>query len=96
MNFFIKGSARIATNKKFKNMRIFRKGKKNRKGHRTRSIITRQVYLIQKNDSSSMYLNSNCCLNLKKKKILRSKYIFGPIFTNFKRKRYLSVFKLKI
>ncbi len=95
ISFFIKGSARFAVNKKFKNMSIFRKIKKVRKGLKVKVIITRQSYLMFRFDSSVMFVKDNTCLALKKKKLLRSKYIFGPIFINFRQTRFLTLYKLK-
>lgn len=96
IGFFVKGSARFAVNKKFKNMNIFRKIKKVRKGLKVKVILTRQSYLMFRFDSSSLYVKDNTCLALKKKKLLRSKYIFGPIFINFRRTRFINLYKLKI
>lgn len=96
IGFFTKGSARFAINKKYKNMNIFRKIKKVRKGLKIRNIITRQAYLMKRFDSSCLYVKDNTCLTLKKRKLLRSKYIFGPIFMNFRRPRFLNLYKLKI
>ncbi len=96
IGFFVKGSARFAVNKKFKNMKIFRKVKKVRRGQIIRVIITRQTFRMFRLDSSCLKTIENTCLTLKKKNLIRSKYIFGPIFFNFKRKRYINLYKLKI
>jgi len=76
-------------------MSIFRKIKKVRKGLKVKVIITRQSYLMFRFDSSVMFVKDNTCLALKKKKLLRSKYIFGPIFINFRQTRFLTLYKLK-
>lgn len=93
---FIKGSAKIAVNKKFKNMDIFRKIKKVRKGQIIRALITRQSYKMVRPDISNLKVKDNTCIALRKRKLLRSKYIFGPIFLNFKRKRFFYLYKTKI
>lgn len=96
IGFFIKGSARFAVNKKYKNMNIARKIKKVRKGLKVKVIITRQSYLMKRFDTSTLYTTDNSCLALRQKKLLRSKYIFGPIFLNFRRTRFLNLYKIKI
>lgn len=93
---FIKGSAKIAVNKKFKNMDIFRKIKKVRKGQIIRALVTRQSFKMLKEDFSNLTVKDNTCIALRKRKLLRSKYIFGPIFSNFKRKRFFYLYKTKI
>lgn len=93
---FVKGSAKVAVNKKFKNMDIFRKIKKVRKGQIIRALITRQCYKMVRPDISNLKVKDNTCIALRKRKLLRSKYIFGPIFLNFKRKRFFYLYKTKI
>ena len=77
-------------------MNIFRKIKKVRKGLKVKVIITRQSYLMFRFDTSILYVKDNTFLKIKKKTLLRSKYIFGPIFINFRRTRFLSLYTLKI
>ncbi len=96
IGFFVKGSAKIAINKKYKNMNIKRKIKKIRKGQIARVIITRQNYRMFRFDSSCLYTYDNSCITFKKQKILRSKYIFGPIFRNFRRCKYKNLFKITV
>ena len=83
IGFFVKGSARFAVNKKFKNMNIFRKIKKVRKGLKVKVIITRQSYLMFRFDSSSLYVKDNTCLALKKKNLTTFKIYFWSNFYKF-------------
>jgi len=77
-------------------MDIFRKIKRVRKGLKVKVILTRQKFLMFRFDSSTLFVKDNTCLALKKKKLLRSKYIFGPIFINFRQTRFLTLYQLKI
>jgi len=90
LGFFIKGSARIV-----EPPRIEYKGFKfkfNRKGDICRGLIVRNKYNVRKNDGSSIYFNNNNTILLKKKQDVKSKYLYGPISTKIKRKKFLSLF----
>ena len=87
----MKGSARVV-----EPPRIEYKGFKfkfSRKGDICRSIIVQTAYPNNKLDGSVVYFKTNHALLIRKKQDLRSKYIFGPISSTFKRKRFKTLFK---
>lgn len=91
LGFFVKGSARVV-----EPPRIEYKGFKfkfSRKGDICRSIIVEVKKPTQKKDGSVVYLPSNNALLIRKKQDLRSKYLFGPIVSSFRRRRFKALFK---
>jgi ribosomal protein L14 len=91
LGFFIKGSARIV-----EPPRIEYKGFKfkfNKKGDICRSIIIRTHYPTTKLDGSVIYFKHNNAVLIRKKQDLKSKYLFGPISANLKRKKFKTLFK---
>jgi large subunit ribosomal protein L14 len=92
VGYFIKGSARVV-----EPPRIEYKGfkfKYNKKGDICRGLIVRTRYNINKNDGSSIRFKANNTILLKKKQDLKSKYLYGPVAFNIRRKRFLSVYKI--
>ena len=90
LGFFVKGSARVV-----EPPRIEYKGFKfkfNKKGDICRGLLIRTKYNIVKNDGSSIYFKSNNTILLKKKQEIKSKYLYGPVSTALKRKKFLSLF----
>ena len=90
-SFFIKGSARIV-----EPPRIEYKGfkyKYNLKGDISRLLIVKTNSKLLIRDGSTVRFNSNTGILIKKKSEPRSKYVYGPIYAVFKRKRFLSLFK---
>lgn len=90
LGFFVKGSARVV-----EPPRIEYKGFKfkfSRKGDVCRSILVQTVFRNRRKDGSSLFLPSNNAFLIKKKQDLRSKYIFGIVSQNFKRKRFKTLF----
>lgn len=88
--FFIKGSARVV-----EPPRVEYKGFKfkfNRKGDICRGLLIRSSYNTKKIDGSSIYFKSNSTVLLKKKQDLKSKYLYGPVSFNLKRKKFLTLF----
>ena len=86
----MKGSARVV-----EPPRIEYKGFKfkfSRKGDVCRSILVQTVFRNRRKDGSSLFLPSNNAFLTKKKQDLRSKYIFGIVSQNFKRKRFKTLF----
>lgn len=94
IGFFIKGSARIV-----EPPRIEYKGFKfkfSRKGDICRSIIVQTRWSSPNQDGSRVNWPSNNGFLIRKKQDLRSKYIFGPVSSNFKRKKFKALFKTVI
>jgi ribosomal protein L14 len=91
VGFFVKGSARIV-----EPPRIEYKGFKvkfNKKGDICRGLIARSAYRIKRIDNSVFLYNKNDIILLKKKQEPKSKYLYGPIPYNVKRKKFLILFK---
>jgi ribosomal protein L14 len=91
LGFFVKGSARVV-----EPPRIEYKGFKfkfSRKGDICRAIIVQVSKPLSRWDGSTSYPRLNSSLLIRKKQDLRSKYIFGPISTSFKRRRFKTLFK---
>jgi len=94
LGFFVKGSARVV-----EPPRIEYKGFKfkfSRKGDICRAILTQVTYPNTKLDGSVMYFTTNHGLLIRKKQDLRSKYLFGPVVSSFKRKRFKTLFRVII
>jgi large subunit ribosomal protein L14 len=92
IGFFVKGSARIV-----EPPRIEYKGFKfkfNKKGDICRSILIRTRKSFCKVDGTTVLFNSNEGLLIRKKQDLKSKYIFGPVTTGLKRRKFKSLFKV--
>jgi large subunit ribosomal protein L14 len=91
LGFFIKGSARVV-----EPPRIEYKGFKfkfNKKGDICRAIIIRTKFPTKRIDGSVIYFRSNNAVLIKKKQDLKSKYLFGPISSTLKRKKFKTIFK---
>lgn len=91
LGFFVKGSARVV-----EPPRIEYKGFKfkfSKKGDICRSIIVRTVLPTTRLDGSVIYFPKNNALIIKKKQDLKSKYIFGPISSTIRRKKFKSLFR---
>jgi len=91
LGFFVKGSARIV-----EPPRVEYKGFKfkfSRKGDICRSIIVQTRFPARKLYVSVYYFPTNNGFLIRKKQDLKSKYIFGPISTTFKRRRFKTLFK---
>ncbi len=90
IGFFIKGSARVV-----EPPRVEYKGFKfkfNKKGDICRGLIIRNKYNVYRIDGSSIFFNSNNTILLKKKQEVKSKYLYGPVSNELKRKKFLSLF----
>lgn len=92
--FFIKGSAKIVEppRTEYKGFKF----KFNKKGDICRGIIVRTKYRIFKFDKTSTSFYSNSIILLKKKYDIKSKYIYGPISSELRRKKFLNLFKVII
>lgn len=91
VGYFIKGAAKIV-----EPPRIEYKGFKfkfNRKGDVCRGFIIRTARHIYKKDGSSTFFYNNNIVLLKKKQDLKSKYLFGPVPLQLRRKKFLNLFK---
>jgi len=94
IGFFIKGSARIVEPPKLEYKGY--KFKFNKKGDIGRSFIVRTKYRIARKDGCVVYFPSNNGVMIKKKQDLKSKYLFGPISSLVKRKKFKTLFKTVI
>lgn len=91
LGFFVKGSARVV-----EPPRIEYKGFKfkfSRKGDICRSLIVLTKYKAVKIDGSTLSFTRNSTFLIRKKQDLRSKYIFGPVSSTFRRRRFKTLFK---
>ena len=90
LGYFVKGSARVV-----EPPRIEYKGFKfkfSRKGDICRTLLVQITFRNRRKDGSQIYFPSNNAFMIKKKQDLRSKYIFGPVSQNFKRKKFKTLF----
>ncbi len=94
LGFFIKGSARVVEPPRLEYKGF--KFKFNKKGDICRGLIIRNKYHVNKNDGSSLYFNSNDTILLKKKQDVKSKYLYGPVTNQIKRKKFITLFKASI
>ncbi len=88
--FFVKGSVRIV-----EPPRIEYKGFKvkfNKKGDICRSLLVRTRYVFLRADSSLIRFKNNSGILIKKKQELKSKYLYGPISKNVRKKKFLLLF----
>ncbi len=91
IGFFLKGSARVV-----EPPRIEYKGFKfkfNKKGDICRGFFIRPKYNDFKKDGSVVFFKKNCIVLIKKKQDLKSKYLYGFVTKNLKRKKFLLLFK---
>jgi len=91
VGFFVKGSVRVV-----EPPRIEYKGFKfkfNKKGDICRGLLVRVKYLISRQDGTSTLFRSNDVILLKKKQDVKSKYLYGPVPSQLKRKKFLSLYK---
>ena len=91
LGFFLKGSARVV-----EPPRIEYKGFKvkfNKKGDICRGFFIRSKYNVYKKNGSSVYFQKNAAVLIKKRQDLKSKYLYGPVTKNLKRKKFLLLFK---
>lgn len=94
VGFFIKGAAKIV-----EPPRIEYKGFKfkfNKKGDICRGLLIRAKFRILKKDGVSLLFRGNNVILLKKKQDLKSKYLYGFVPYDIKRKKFLNLFKLVI
>ena len=89
--FFVKGTARVVEPPKLEYKGFKRKF--NKKGDICRAIIVRGLYNIRKPDGSALRFKQNSVVLLKKKNDLKSKYLYGPIPSGVRRKKFLNLFK---
>lgn len=69
------------------------KRKFNKKGDICRGLIVRNKFNIVKKDGSVLKFKSNNVILLKKKNEIKSKYLYGPVPTQIRRKKFLNLFK---
>jgi len=92
--FFIKGSARVVEPPRLEYKGF--KFKFHLKGNICRGLIIRHKFNMNKKDSGVIYFKNNNIILIKKKQDLKSKYLYGPITKNLKRKKFISLFKFSI
>jgi len=90
IGFFIKGSARVVEPPRLEYKGF--KFKYNKKGDICRGLVVRNKYNITRNDGSVVYFNQNSIIMIKKKQDIKSKYLYGPISSKIKRKKFLNLF----
>jgi ribosomal protein L14 len=91
IGFFVKGTARVVEPPKIEYKGFKRKF--NKKGDICRGFIVRNKYNVTKGDGSSLNFKSNNIILLKKKNEIKSKYLYGPIPMQVRRKKFLNLFK---
>jgi len=89
--FFIKSSARVVEPPRLEYKGF--KFKFNKKGDICRGLFIRSSYPSFKNDGSVFYFFKNHTVLIKKRQDVKSKYLYGPVSTNLKRKKFLTLFK---
>jgi ribosomal protein L14 len=92
VGLFVKGSARIV-----EPPRIEYKGFKvkfNKKGDICRSLIIRVVQVTRRIDGSSVNFKFNSGLLIKKQQTLKSKYNYGPVTCEVRRKKIKLFFQI--
>lgn len=94
VGFFVKGTARVVEPPRleYKGFKV----KYNKKGDICRGLIIRNKYNVVRNDGTSLYFSSNNTILLKKKQDVKSKYLYGPVPSMLKRKKFLSLFSFVI
>jgi large subunit ribosomal protein L14 len=91
VGFFIKGTARVVEPPKLEYKGFKRKF--NKKGDICRGLIVRNKFNIVKKDGSTLKFKHNNVILLKKKNEIKSKYLYGPVPTQLRRKKFLNLFK---
>lgn len=91
VGFFVKGTARVVEPPKLEYKGFKRKF--NKKGDICRGLIVRNKFNIVKKDGSALKFKSNNVILLKKKNEIKSKYLYGPVPTQIRRKKFLNLFK---
>ena len=63
------------------------------KGTFCRAVIVRTKLPTPRLDGSVLYFSHNNALIIKKKQDLKSKYVFGPVSSTIRRKKFKTIFK---
>jgi large subunit ribosomal protein L14 len=69
------------------------KVKFNKKGDICRGLIIRTNFFLKSVDGIIVKFFNNSTILIKKKQELKSKYLFGPISRNIRRKKFILLFK---
>ena len=90
--FFIKSSVRLIEPPRieYKGFKI----KYNKKGDICKNLIVRTNYYCKKKNGFFIFFKKNNSILIKKKYEIKSKYLYGPIFINIKRKKLLNLYKI--
>jgi large subunit ribosomal protein L14 len=92
--FFLKGSARVV-----EPPRIEYKGFKfkfNKKGDICRGLLIRTNRVHERRDASFLRFYQNNVVLIRKKQDLKSAYVYGPISKDVRRKKFQTLFTIKI
>jgi ribosomal protein L14 len=91
LGFYVKGSARVVEPPRLEYKGF--KFKFSRKGDICRSVIVRSKFPARYLDGLTLYFPQNNALVIKKKRDLRSKYIFGPVSKTLRGKKVKTLFR---
>lgn len=91
LGFFVKGSARVVEPPRLEYKGF--KFKFNKKGDICRGLLVRTRYRSFRYDGTCSYFHTNDIILIKKKQDVKSKYLYGPIPVQIKRKKFLSLYK---
>lgn len=94
IGWFVKGSARVVEPPRLEYKGF--KFKFNRKGDICRGLIVRTKFRIKRNDNSVLFFPTNSCVLIKKRQDLKSKYFYGPVSKQIRRKKFISLFALNM
>jgi ribosomal protein L14 len=90
IGFFVKGFARVVEPPRleYKGFKV----KYNKKGDICRGLMVRTKFKLKKKDNSVLYFKNNHLILLKKKQDVKSKYMYGPVSSDVRRKKFLNLF----
>jgi len=92
IGYYSKGSAKLL--KKKKNLYLKKNVKKSfKKGSVVKFYLVRQSYSFLKKDSSSIKFKDNSSIIMKKKNVLHSQYVSGPVISDLGKKKIMLSFK---
>lgn len=70
------------------------KFKFNKKGDICRGLLIRSKFKIKRNDNSVIFFPANNCILIKKRQDLKSKYFYGPVSKQIRRKKFINLFDI--
>ena len=93
-SYFVKGSARVVESPRMEYKGF--KYKFNIKGDISRLLIVRSKKCSIHMDGSITSINHNSGITIKKKSSPRSKFLYGPVSVNLRRKKFTSLYSYVI